>query len=213
MAVSFQVEYKPTPVLDRLMRSLSREKFLELEMAGAEQAAKNTQVYLSGLAGSRHASANKLGAAPTEVIGRAAGGTKAEQRGDGAVVVVPHPLFRRAFGAVTIAPRTARALAIPMHRDAYGRGPRTMSGLFVWKRNRKAEGPDDKGAAFLARSVGKGKNARLELMYLLHRGRILQRQDRTLLPSDEDTAAAAMKGLSARLNTILRAVAAQKGAS
>lgn len=209
MAVSFQVEYKPTPVLDRLIRRLSDAGRAELAAAGAAEAARNTQKYLRGLAASRHATAGKLGAAPTQVIGRAAAGTVARED----CVVVPHPLFKRAFGAVTIAPRTARALAIPMHRDAYGRGPRTMSGLFVWKRNRKAEGPDDKGAAFLARSVGKGKNARLELMYLLHRGRILQRQDRSLLPSDEETAAAAMKGISTRLNSIIRAVTAQKGAS
>lgn len=209
MAVTFQVEYKPTPVLDRLLRSMSEEARAKLAEAGAAEAAKTTQKYLRTLAGSRHATAGKLGAAPTQVIGRAAAGTTS--RGD--CVVVPHPLFRRAFGDVTIAPRTARALAIPMHRDAYGRGPRTMSGLFVWSRKRKTLGPADKGTAFLARARGKGKNAHLELIYLLYRGRILQRQDRTLLPSDEETAAAAMKGISTRLNSIIRAVAAQKGAS
>lgn len=210
MAVTFQVEYKPTPVLDRVIRSLGTEGLKTLAQAGAGEAARNAQRFIRTLAASRHATASKLGAAPTGVLGRAASGTQAVERDGGWCVSVPHPLFRRAFKDVAIAPVKAGALAIPMHKDAYGRSPRSMTGLFVWKRNRKADGPEDKGAAFLARSRGKGKNARLELLFLLHRGRILQRQDPSLLPTAEETGAAAMKGISRRLGTILKAVKAGK---
>lgn len=211
MAVTFKVEYKPTPVLDRLIASLGPEDRKKLDKAGAKSVVRNVHRYLRDLSGSRHKTANELGAAPTNVIGRTAAVVHAEEREDGCYVVVPHPLFRRAFRDVEIAPRTARALAIPVNKASYGKPPRSMSGLFIWSRRRK-DGPADKGSAFLARSVGRGKTKRLELLYLLYRGRVLQRQDPTLLPSAGETGAAAMQGITRLLNSKLRSVKA-KGAS
>lgn len=212
MAVTIKVEYKPTPILDRFIASMSPEERKKLDKAGADNAAKNVQLYLSTLSGSRHKTANDLGAAPTNVIGRTVAAVHAEEREDGCFVVVPHPLFRRAFRDVEIGPRTARALAIPVNKASYGKPPRSMAGLFIWSRKRKTDGPDDKGSAFLARSAGRGKTKRLELMYLLYRGRIIQRQDSTLLPTPEETGAAAMQGISRVLNATIRKIR-MKGAS
>ena len=209
--VRVDFEYKPTPVLDRLLANLGDDGRRKLERAGAESAAVATRSWLLRLAADRHATAEKLKATPTGVIRSAAQNTRAEEDQGEHYVAVPHPLFRRAFRDVTIAPRKAGALAIPMARASYGRGPRTMGQLFVWSRKRGTAGKGDKGAAFLARSVGKGKNARLELLYLLWRGRIVQKKDSTLLPGRATLGEAAGKGVRMALGRVLKAVKTSGG--
>lgn len=75
----------------------------------------------------------------------------------------------RAYHDVTILPRKAKALAIPIHPAAFGKSPKDFSSLFI---------PKDK--AILAMSAGKG---RLIPMFALAR-RAFQRQDPSLMPSD-----------------------------
>ena len=206
MAVSVAIEYKPTPVLDRILAKMGPEGRKKLEAAGAENAAATTRSWLLRLARDRHASAQALGATPTGIVRRVATETRWEERQGSNYVVVPHPMFRRAFRDVTVEPQKAGALAIPMAKESYGRLPRTMGELFVWRRKKGADGRDDKGAAFLARTKGKGKNQRLELLFLLYRGRILQKQDPSLLPEPATMAQAAMKGVARRLQAVLKAV-------
>lgn len=205
MGVSVAIEYKPTPVLDRILAKMGPEGRKKLEAAGAESAAAATRSWLLKLAADRHATAQKLNARPTGIIRRVAVETKWEERDGSNYVVVPHPMFRRAFQDVTVEPRRAGALAIPMARDSYGRLPRTFGELFVWRRNKGSGGKDDKGAAFLARTKGKGKNQRLELLFLLYRGRLLQKQDPSLLPEPETMAQAALTGIARRLREVLKA--------
>ena len=206
MGVTVAIEYRPTPVLDRLLSKLGPEGRKKLEAAGAENAAATTRSWLLQLARDRHASAQKLDARPTGIIRRVAVETRWEEREGSNYVVVPHPMFRRAFQDVTVEPKTAQALAIPTAKASYGRLPRTMGELFIWRRKKGADGKDDKGAAFLARTRGKGKNQKLELLFLLYRGRILQKKDPALLPEPATMAQAAMKGVARRLQAILKAV-------
>lgn len=209
--VRVDIEYRPTPVLDRLLSRMGPDGRRKLEEDGAKQAATVTRNWLMRLAGERHDTAHKLGAVPTGVVRRTAKGTRPEERDGEHFVVVPHPLFRRAFKDVEIAPKTAQALAIPVAKASYGRLPRTMGEMFVWSRKKGTEGQDDKGAAFLARSQGKGKNARLELLFLLYRGRITQKRDPSLLPGRATLAEAARKGIAARLRSVLKAVKSAGG--
>lgn len=206
MSVTVAIEYKPTPVLDRILAHLGDKGRKKLEAAGAESAAAATRSWLLRLAQERHATAKKLEATPTGVIRRTAANTKWEERDGGSYVVVPHPMFRRAFQDVTLEPKKAGALAIPVAKASYGRLPRTMGELFIWRREKGAEGEDDKGAAFLARTKGKGKNQKLELLFLLWRGRLVQKQDPSLLPGKATLGEAAMIGVRRRLKAILRAV-------
>ena len=207
-ATSFQVEYKPTPILAKIAERLNDKGRHALEKAGARAASVSVQKWLRALAQTRHATARALGATPTQIIGRTASGVKAEARDGAAVVVVPHPLFRRAFQDVAIAPQKAEALAIPVLKAAYGKSPRSFGNdhFFVWKKDKKGGG---KGAAFLARSEGK-RPAKLVLYYLLYRGTITQKQDETLLPPMEETAEAARTGVAEALQTILKAAASGK---
>lgn len=203
MSVFVSMEYKPTPVLDRLLSHMGGQGRKKLEAAGAESAAAETRKWLLRLAAERHETAKKLGASPTGVVRRTAANTRAEERDGEHFVVVPHPMFRRAFKDVEIAPVKAQALAIPMAKESYGRLPRTMGELFVWRKDRTK---DDKGAAFLARTKGKGKNQKLQLLFLLWRGRILQKRDPSLLPGKATLGEAVAKGVKRRLGAILKAV-------
>ena len=205
MGVSVAIEYKPTPVFDRILAKMGPERRKTLEKAGAEDAAATTRSWLMRLAHERHATAERLTAKKTGIIQFVARHTRREEREGSNYVVVPHPMFRRAFQDVTVGPRRAGALAIPMAKDSYGHLPRTFGELFVWRRKKGAEGKDDKGAAFLARTKGKGKNQRLELLFLLYRGRILQKQDPTLLPDGDTMAKAALRGVARRLKGMLQA--------
>lgn len=209
MGTTFQIEYKPTPVLARIAAALDAAGRRKLEMEGARHAARAVQKWLLALSATRHATAERLGATPTEIIGRTRSGVKPEERDGAAVVVVPHPLFRRAFQDVAIAPDKQEALAIPVHKAAYGKSAKSFGKdyFFIWRRKKGTDGPKDKGAAFLARSEGK-RPAKLVLYYLLYRGTITQKQDPTLLPPMEQTAQAARKGIDALLRLILQSAAA-----
>lgn len=83
------------------------------------------------------------------------------------------PGITRAFRNLTIRPVKARALTIPLHREAYGKRASQFSDLFVvHKKN---------GKSFLARSNTTGG---ITMMYLLAKS-AFQKKDKRLLPSDE----------------------------
>lgn len=100
---------------------------------------------------------------------------------DGNTVSVPIsiPGITRALHDIVIRPVEARALAIPVNEAAYGISPRrynvnhpkgTPDALFI-----------PKGKNYLAKTDNAGN---LIVMYVL-KDSVTQRQDRTLLPSDE----------------------------
>ena len=201
MAVSIEtrMEGKAGEFLAKLHEQLGDAGRKKIDESAAKSVAALVQKHLFALGNDRHDTAKKLGAQPTNVIGRTAENVSVRQDDNTTAVVVPHPMFRRAFRDVTIAPRTAKALAIPVAGEAYDKAPRSFAELFVWSRKRKTDGQDDKGAAFLARRKGDA----LQLMYLLRKGRIEQKQDRSLLPGDAEMAKAAKSGISALVRRII----------
>lgn len=201
--IEVKAEDMATPLLEQLARRLGDDGRGKIAAAAAGEVKAAVQSHLFALGEWRHATAEKLGAHPTDIAGRVAEGVTVRQEGAEAAVVVPHPMFRRAFGDTAIAPRNAKSLAIPVAAASYGKAPRSFANLFVWK--------SKKGNKFLARRKGKEKG--LQLLYLLWRDRIVQRQDRSLLPDDAQLAAAGRKGASALLEDILARRAAARSAA
>lgn len=203
MAVSIEtrVEGKAGEFLTKLHEQLGDAGRKKMEEAAAKSVAALVQKHLFALGNDRHDTAKKLGAQPTNIIGRTAEGISVRQDGPDTFVVVPHRMFRRAFQNVEIAPRTAKALAIPVAGEAYDKAPRSFSDLFVWK--------SKKGNKFLAR-----RNAdALQLMYLLRQERLTQKQDRSLLPTDDELAKAGKSGVSALIRRILAKSRKEGGAA
>lgn len=91
-------------------------------------------------------------------------------------IIVDVPGVTRAYHDITIKPKRAKALTIPIHRSAYGFKAKHFTDLFAIKRK--------DGKSFLARSLADGS---LVFMYVLAKS-AFQKQDKRLMPSDETLA-------------------------
>jgi hypothetical protein len=131
----------------------------------------------------KHQSAAQLNAQPTGFLQKAARGTVFNASENGGEVIIPAPLGR-AFHDVEIRPKSAAALTIPASAEAYGKRASVLAAL-GWKIFRP------KGERFL---MGAKKGEDPKILYWLTAS-VKQKQDRELLPSDDElkiTAAAAM---------------------
>ena len=80
---------------------------------------------------------------------------------------------------IDIFPKSAKSLSIPIHKAAYGKSPRQLEGTFtVHKRD---------GSAFIAQNQG----GSLAFLYVLKQ-HVHQRMDKTMMPSDDSLAEAAL---------------------
>jgi hypothetical protein len=166
----------------------------ELQQAAGYEVQQVTVAHVSVLASTRHATAQKLGASPTNHFAQAAEKVAAPAAlsadADGATLTINHPGFSRAFRSVKIAPRTAKALALPIHPAAYGHKASELwdrMGLFI-----------PKGKRIIAATIG----GVMTPFYVLV-GSVTQKQDRSLLPSDEQFQAAARIGVTGWLRMAL----------
>ncbi len=185
-------------------RALSPAARAALHRGAAQPLLGLVRRHLAALAQSRHATAERLGAAPTGALGDAARRSHADGDADSVTVTVPGPMFARAFRDVRILPRAPRkALAIPIHRWAYGVSPRE------WEARRGSRGPLVRIGRTLAAKVGGQKRGAFTPMYALVPS-VMQRQDRSLLPSDSELAAAAREGMAAVIRAAIGR--ARKGA-
>lgn len=131
----------------------------------------------------KHESAARLHAQPTGFLQKAARGTVFNASENGGEVIIPAPLSC-AFHDVEIRPKSAAALTIPASAEAYGKRASVLAAL-GWKIFRP------KGERFL---MGAKKGEDPKILYWLTAS-VKQKQDRELLPSDDElkiTAAAAM---------------------
>lgn len=152
--------------------------------------------HLSDLAQTRHDTANRLGAAPSGFLAQAADAAAAgvvTADGDGVNLSMRHPAIARAFRSITIEPKEAESLAIPIDAMAYNRRPAQMrlEGYNIFRLGGKGQ---DVGKNILATRVGDS----LILLYVLVRS-VTQQQDRSLMPSDDRMATAA----AGRLTTFI----------
>lgn len=165
------------PRIRQLAAACGGNRVAELHAEIGHEVQRLTYDHLRAYASSHHATAARLGATPSNHLAQAAekvaspAALKADA--DGAVLTINHPGIIRALRDVTILPREAKSLAIPVHRLAYNRRPRQ-----IWDA--------------LKLFIPKGKNVicfseggKITALYVLVRS-VTQKQDRSMLPSDAD---------------------------
>ena len=154
---------------------------------------------------SRHRTADRLGARHTKFLefamarGQLKGGSSYEGKGaspftevreidqSGATVVIGNtPGLRRAFSPITITPKRAKALTIPISREAYGYGARELEA----KTGRRMFCiTSRKGHGLLVEGDRSGKGSgRIRPQYLLVKS-VTLRKDEGLLPSSAEISA------------------------
>jgi len=185
---------KASPMVNQAVDGLSDVR--ELNRFVGERVKSEVRDYLILLGNTRHDTADRLGGKYTHFLSAAAEQTSMESDNAGATVSVASPGMHRAFSDVLIKAGTqtpgVRYLTIPLAGVAYGnrigkgKSWRFPGGFFFTSKL---------GNLLYARRVGKGKDSALELLYLL-RESVLQKQDRTLLPSDQQITTAAIEGVA-----------------
>ena len=152
----------------------------------------------------RHTTAQRLGAIPTghwmnpnSYVNLSASGAATE-------IEITRPGIARAVRDVTIRPRNAKALAIPISALSYGKRPAETE----QELGRRLFRPKGTRVLVAARKDKKGKDTAWDVLYALS-GAVFQKKDPTLLPS-QSALEKALEG--AALNAIETAAAlAAKG--
>jgi len=173
----------------------------DLHRAIAGEAADLTREHLQMIAETRHKTAEELGAEPTGFWARAVEQVTTAASNDAGVVSVNSPGIGRAGHDVDIYPTDGREyLTIPIHPLAYGHRVSELAANFeIFALH---TGPS--GTGILAfRQPGQHVATALYLLV----PEVHQKQDRTLLPSDEEYETVALQGISNYVEFLL----AQKG--
>ena len=183
--MNLTVSMTAIPRLNTLMEKVGGAGRAELHEAMGHEVQRLTHDHLSLLAATRHTTAEKLGATPSNHLAQAAEKISAASAlsadASSATLTINHPGMIRALRDVTILPRDAKRLAIPVHALAYNRRPAQIWDalkLFI-----------PKGKNVICMASGKTITA----LYVLVRS-VTQKQDRSLLPSQEEFQQAAKTG-------------------
>lgn len=191
-ALQLSVTDDASPVLSGLINAL--EDPTDLNKAIAARAEVETTNYIRKESASRHKTAERLGANPTGYLERAAQGVSSTGDEEGATVILSGDVggFARAFGDITIKPKKGKFLTLPANAAAYGKRASEFDlDLFVFNRHES-----------FAMALGKRTDSGdIDVFYWLRR-KVFQRQDRSLLPSDDQYLAAAESGAIFYLDTI-----------
>lgn len=162
--------------------------------AAGEVLATVVQRHVLRASAARHRTASRLGATPTGHLSDGAANIRMEKAGRRAVVTVPIPGITRAFHALHIRPRTAKALTIPINAVAYGmRAPELAARGWSLFTLPAKEGP---GAGIL---FGRRAGARSTVALYLLRESADVPQDRELMPSDEEMGEALAYGVQTEI--------------
>ena len=163
----------------------------QLFHAIAANVAELVRDHLSRIAPRHHISAHRLGATPTGHIEKGARATQFTASSDSAEVIIPIAGLSRAFRPLTITPRTANALTLPISSHSYGKrvGDLRASGWNIFQLK-------DVGVLMGTPPGGDGKSADSGAvpLYVLHK-RVQLKQDRSLLPSDAELGGTASKAM------------------
>jgi hypothetical protein len=203
-----------TPVLTKLVNQLTDRTGLHKSIA--TQAANVTRDYLIGIAGKRHKTADRLGANPTGHLERAAQSVSSEANAEEAIIGVTSPGMSRALEDLTIKPKNRKYLTIPATAEAYGRRAGSFNDLrlavfgktLALVKAEQSSLADRKRSGF---SVDKNnlrapmKDAGKGVVYYWLVKSVFQKQDRTLLPSDDLYKAAAEEGAVSYLEMLIEA--------
>lgn len=164
------------PKLRAILADLGAVARRELFSVGGVALATMLRGYLRRQGAARHATADRLGATPTQHIIKGAARVTSFSTADSATVSVPIAGISRAFRPLTIRAQKADNLTIPVAAASYGHRVREMKRL-GWSVFRP------KGRDFLMGKMGGEKEAKI--LYALKK-QVVIRQDRSLLPSDAE---------------------------
>ncbi len=182
------------PLLERYSAALDSPERTALNAAMGTEVQVVTENHLRGLAATRHATADRLGASYTGFMAQAAEkvASPAALSADpsAATLTINHPGIARAFHPITITPHNATYLAIPLNALAYGRRPREFDKVVLIFKGGSRKG----GAEPRKEKSDEEKAAPVDLPAFLLVRSVTQQQDRTLLPSNEEWEKAAATG-------------------
>ena len=141
--------------------------------------------HLSRIAPRHHMSAHRLGATPTGHIEKGARATHFTASPDSAEVIIPIAGLSRAFRPLTITPRTANALTLPVSSHSYGKrvGDLRASGWNIFR-------PKGKDTLW-----GKLQDEDDAVPLYVLKKRVQLKHDRSLLPSDAELGGTASKAI------------------
>ena len=141
--------------------------------------------HLSRIAPRHHISAHRLGATPTGHIEKGARATHFTASPDSAEVIIPIAGLSRAFRPLTITPRTANALTLPVSSHSYGKrvGELRANGWNIFR-------PKGKDTLW-----GKLQDEDDAVSLYVLKKRVQLKQDRSLLPSDAELGGTASKAI------------------
>lgn len=205
------VEIITPPAMAR-WRDVMRPEFRRrLYAAIADKVENLVRRHILRIAPAHHIWANKLGATPTGHLTKGARLTHSTSGADYAEVIIPIPGISRAFKNLSITPKNAAALTIPIASQSYRQRAARMRQL-GWTLFR----PPAKGAHLTSRAPRRydsyqdlllgSKDGDAVPLYLLKK-RVEQRQDRTLLPSDAEIGATAGTAITAVIDRIAKGAA------
>lgn len=198
ISLSVDVQDGAKPLVSELISRLTNRT--GLHQAIGMRARTLTREHLISLAGTRHASAARLGATPSGHWAQAAEKSTYAADSGAATVTVTQPGIGRAFHDVDIYPSGgAKALTIPLIAQAYN-----LRAADVWAAEElfipKREDQSGKAVAGKRRSDGS-----FQPWYLLVPS-VHQAQDRSLLPSDTEYERAAVDGAIDYLKFVRRSL-------
>ncbi len=181
MAGALEISYQMSGKLAAFAHSLGPQGRRTLNESAGRQLWADIRAHLRKEAGPRHATASRLGANPTGHLEKAAQSTEWTADTDAATVTVHSPGISRAFSALQITPRNAKALTTPVHSLGYGRRASEVSAAHRLFR--------PKGKDYLMADL----EGTPTVIYLLRKAVTIP-QDRGLMPSDAELKASAKKG-------------------
>lgn len=177
----------------------------------AESIEVTTQRYLAEERGTQHETAVRLGADPRHFYAGLARFVSASSNEDGAELTMPRQGLSRAFFTYLLEPRHGpKLLTIPIKKESYGRRARAFKGL-KWRTfsdEDVADGKSDTAGLVLgkpAARANKKKGIKGGMFIALYRGakRATIKQDRKILPSDQEWLKAADDGVAEYIDHLL----------
>jgi hypothetical protein len=191
------IQDRASALINQLKAGLSQRRALNKMIGRRVQNA--IRDYLIRLAGSRHDTANRLGANPSGHLAQAAEKvalpSNLTEIPEGILISLNHPGMGRAFHDVDIEPGPGKKyLTIPQVAQAYNQRAYRVSGL-VFMRVGPAKQP-------VLAMPDKSSPGRMTVWYSLVPS-VHQKQDRTLLPTDAEITAAALDGANDYVKLLL----------
>lgn len=174
MILSIDITVSKAPKLRALLKTLDPSESTAFFTSLADDFEILTSEHITRASATRHKTATRLGAKPSNYLARAA--TSVESRGSIGLIslTLQGDIFKRAFGDVEVK-ATDKLLTIPISAAAYNRRAKEFPGLFRIK--------SKKGNHLLVRSTGEGKDKGIEPLFELKQ-QVTLPQDRGLLPTE-----------------------------